>query len=74
MNKSISSGRYNSMNKYLVVGDKDPNDMILPIVIDVKDLEAFIQHFISKILPDKKIKIRRNKSGNLEILEDEPKI
>lgn len=47
-----------SKNKYLIVGDRDPSRMILPVVIDIKDLEKFIsditEHFTgnqAQVLP-----------------------
>ena len=56
--KTISSGRTISMNKYIVIGDKVPKDMILPLVIDITDFEKLIEGIVSKIDESKTIEIR----------------
>lgn len=48
MSRSVLSGRTISFNKYIVVGDKNPNDMILPLVIDIKDFEDLLNNILKK--------------------------
>lgn len=48
MSRSVLSGRTISFNKYIVVGNKNPNDMILPLVIDIKDFEKLVNNILKK--------------------------
>jgi hypothetical protein len=69
LKKKINCGKVIALNKFIVVGDVHPNDMNLPVVIDIKKLQELFTDIGKKICVGMDLKIKQEKfcKGILEI-------
>jgi hypothetical protein len=67
--KNINCGKLSVFNKFMVLGNKSPIDMDLPIVVDLKELQDLLNNIAKKIHPELHLNLRADKieKGNLSI-------